>query len=94
MTREKPMTICFRCKHLLRKGESRIWHDFGCARHAYKKTMCPVTGEMVPDGDGLAIRGEEYRYCRDVNRGECPDYETKGILQRKATYCDAGKTWV
>lgn len=72
------MTICFKCKHLIKEHrKARIWYSLGCERHVREKTVCPVTGDMVAEDSGVIIRGETYRYCRDVNRGECPDYEPK-----------------
>lgn len=73
------MTICFQCKHLVKKSrKARIWYDLGCQRHVREKRTCPMTGEMVADGSGVEISTETYKYCRDVNTGECPDYETRG----------------
>ncbi len=72
------MTICFKCKHLLRaKWRTRCSILLGCGRQPVPLAQSPVTGELEAVDDGATVKGKVYRWCHYVNKGECPDYEAK-----------------
>lgn len=72
------MTICLKCKHV-RKAElwTRRWTQLGCGQYPIEMCQNPVTGDMEPATDGVTVKHKGYTYCDRVNKGECPDYETK-----------------
>ena len=75
------MKTCVSCKHLRRKGPTNIWYDLLCAKAPREVTVCPLTGESGFKGKndlgGEYVTQDAFRYCRDINKGDCEMWEAK-----------------
>lgn len=69
----KPRTICVHCMHCIYNMRNAMaatsWYNYTCrANILHPASIDPVTGLNV---------SLEYKYCKDVNKGECPTYKPK-----------------
>jgi len=61
---KNPKTICAKCEHHL--SSSYIWYENFCKASPISDTIDPVTGKTEYE---LGVN--KYRFCRDVNKGDC-----------------------
>jgi hypothetical protein len=71
------MTACRDCKHFLyvtknpNFGEDDpIWYSMFCKASPIPPEFDPYTGKFEKGS-------EEFHFCRDINKGDCPKFEYK-----------------
>lgn len=74
------MTVCFDCWHF--KGDkSAPWYAHFCGARPLPTAVDPVTGQVQAyagnDLNRAAFVDRGFAYCRDVNDGECPEFERR-----------------
>ena len=66
------MTACKHCKHMLDLYKNvqagKIWYSFKCAAVKNEPLFDPIEG---------TYEEPEYKYCREVNGGNCVFFEVK-----------------
>lgn len=77
------MTICIHCRHHNGASPEDPWYNHFCQHPELKrpKEQDPVTGRwgyaIRNDVGNIVMVEEPYPYCRSVNKGNCPYYESK-----------------
>lgn len=83
-------TICKRCRFHEFRTDSRkidVWYMHYCKSKEVEreKEQDPVTGKIQyaqkNDLGRVVLTDERYPHCRDINHGNCPHYEPKGVLR-------------
>lgn len=77
------MTFCKTCKHHIAAEQNTvradIWYNHFCAASPRVSVTDPVTGKggysETNDLGRAVITDNKYRYCRDVNNGDCQLFE-------------------
>ena len=76
-------TFCINCRHHRMEGDSDIWYDHLCGATAVQKTreQDPVTGKFgyasKNDLGGLYLSERPEPYCREINHGNCPHFDSQ-----------------
>ena len=77
--KNRGMTICAKCVHADFRGE--VWYDQFCRASRNERTTDPVTGKrsykVMNDLGTVGYSDEPYRLCRDVNDGQCKNFEAR-----------------
>lgn len=76
------MTICKKCKYLVKTGGRNISHNWKCSVVKPEKEVDPLDGEekyAVKNDLGHTFfvdkEEEAFEYCRRKNDGNCSDFE-------------------
>jgi hypothetical protein len=75
------VTICVQCKHLILCGDSKSDWSYLCKKAERIRSIDPVTGKtMYSTKNDLGheyFTESKYDFCRNVNKGNCKDFEKK-----------------
>lgn len=73
LTPKQPKTVCYNCRNFFNAepigSHSDIWYNHYCLASPKPRKIDPVTGKE------RNAAYDRYRYCRDVNTGNCKLYE-------------------
>lgn len=77
------ITVCFRCKFFLNKEPNTpradVWYNHLCQKRPLLKGINPVTGkpQYIASNDlgQYHYTDQEFVFCRDINNGNCQDFE-------------------
>jgi hypothetical protein len=77
--RNASRTICAQCSNLIVPAGSRShWYHWLCVAKQWPPEFNPVTGQHD--------KHPPHRYCRDLNGGDCPQFEPgPNDINRRAT---------
>ena len=79
------VTVCVQCKFFinLEPGSSRehVWYNHLCSATPLPKKIDPYDGKKKPwsrnDLGGEYFSDNEFKYCKNVNDGKCPKFESR-----------------
>ncbi len=80
----KCQTVCVECVHHSGNG---TWSNHHCHHPDVRLVpdIDPVTGERgygkVNDLGNVYLTDDPYPYCRDINRGNCPHFESMAAVR-------------
>lgn len=86
----KCQTICVNCTHHNGVSRKQTWYDHFC-HHPEVRLVAdidPVTGKegyaKTNDLGNAYLTDSPYPYCRDINRGNCPHFESNVSVARQS----------
>lgn len=73
-------TICKECKHHIHDTQNEmapeVWYNHFCGASPLPMALDAVTGKLGYS-TGRYVQEHPYKYCRDVNKGNCSLFEPK-----------------
>jgi hypothetical protein len=79
------ITTCVSCRHfrnaLKNQAAPEVWYNLICTVSPLPTSVDPVSGKIsafTTNSFGQTVFvDDEFAYCQDVNKGNCPKYEGK-----------------
>ena len=78
-------TVCTQCVHFINREpdspREQVWYNHLCEATPLPTKVDPYDGKTKPYGSndlgGEYFTENQSRYCRDVNDGTCPKFQTR-----------------